>query len=145
MNWHVRFRFPWDDESCNIYMRVRDDQGEDPGWSDKGNWLTENDLIVYTTSITDDQLDPGEILEVTGKVTYEGTTNIYPPNSYWHVHLGFDGHTSDGDWAWCYPYVEYIKAEGVTGGYPDGLYHPENLCTRDQMAVYVSRAFGYTD
>ena len=25
--------------------------------------------------------------------------------------------------------------------YPDGDYHPEYVCTRDQMAVYVARAF----
>jgi hypothetical protein len=29
----------------------------------------------------------------------------------------------------------------VTKGYPDGDYHPEYICTRDQMAVYVARAF----
>jgi hypothetical protein len=27
------------------------------------------------------------------------------------------------------------------GGYEDGLYRPEYVCTRDQMAVYVARAF----
>jgi hypothetical protein len=39
--------------------------------------------------------------------------------------------------------VEYIAqpAIAVTLGYPDGLYHPEYACTRDQMAVYVARAF----
>ncbi len=46
---------------------------------------------------------------------------------------------------WSYAYIEYIKGEGVTGGYLDGLYHPEYLVGRDQMAVYVSRAFGYVD
>jgi beta propeller repeat protein len=44
---------------------------------------------------------------------------------------------------WAYDYVEYIAGQGVTQGYPDGLYHPERLCTRAQMAVYVARAFGY--
>ncbi|MGD0114229.1 MAG: S-layer homology domain-containing protein, partial [Armatimonadota bacterium] len=44
---------------------------------------------------------------------------------------------------WAYKYVEYIAqpAIAVTQGYPDGLYHPEYACTRDQMAVYVARAF----
>ncbi len=45
---------------------------------------------------------------------------------------------------WAYRYVEYIAQPGigVTMGYPDGDYHPEYVCTRDQMAVYVARAFG---
>jgi hypothetical protein len=39
--------------------------------------------------------------------------------------------------------VEYIAQPGVgvTQGYPDGDYHPEYICTRDQMAVYIQRAF----
>jgi len=50
--------------------------------------------------------------------------------------------TATNEWAWCYRHVEYIHAAAVTRGYPDGLYHPEYPCTRDQMAVYVARAFG---
>ena len=53
----------------------------------------------------------------------------------------FEDVTPEGDWAWCYEYVEYIAAEDVTQGYPGGLYHPEYDCTRDQMAMYVARAF----
>jgi hypothetical protein len=43
--------------------------------------------------------------------------------------------------AWSYKEVEYIVGQEVVAGYPDGLYHPERLCTRGQMAVYVTRAF----
>ena len=43
---------------------------------------------------------------------------------------------------WAFKHVEYIRGEGVTGGYPDGTYRPEEVVTRDQMAVYVQRAFG---
>jgi hypothetical protein len=42
---------------------------------------------------------------------------------------------------WARKYVQFIKGKGVTSGYPDGLYHPEYTCTRDQMAVYLARAF----
>ena len=43
---------------------------------------------------------------------------------------------------WARKYIQYLKAQGVTSGYLDGLYHPEYPVTRDQMAVYVARAFG---
>jgi hypothetical protein len=42
---------------------------------------------------------------------------------------------------WAFPYIEYLRQRGVVSGYPDGLYHPEIVVTRDQMAVYVARAF----
>lgn len=44
-------------------------------------------------------------------------------------------------WRDLYKYVECLAAEGVVGGYPDGRYHPEREVTRDQMAVFVQRAF----
>jgi hypothetical protein len=42
---------------------------------------------------------------------------------------------------WAFKHVEYCRAEGVVGGYGDGTYRPEGAVTRDQMAVYVQRAF----
>jgi hypothetical protein len=42
---------------------------------------------------------------------------------------------------WSYRHIEYIAAEDVAGGYYDGLYHPETFVTRDQMAVFICRAF----
>ncbi len=43
---------------------------------------------------------------------------------------------------WAYTHIEYCVEHGVVAGYLDGLYHPESVVTRDQMAVYVARAFG---
>jgi hypothetical protein len=43
---------------------------------------------------------------------------------------------------WAYKQVEYCVGEGVVNGYDDGYYHPEIVVTRDQMAVYIARAFG---
>ena len=42
-----------------------------------------------------------------------------------------------------YDHVEYCYDQGVVRGFPDGTYGPTVLVTRDQMAVYISRAFGY--
>ena len=43
---------------------------------------------------------------------------------------------------WSFKYIEYCAdpARLIVKGYPDG-YHPEYQVTRDQMAVYVQRAF----
>jgi DNA-binding beta-propeller fold protein YncE len=43
---------------------------------------------------------------------------------------------------WAYTHIEYCVENGVVQGYLDGYYHPEYVVTRDQMAVYIARAFG---
>jgi beta propeller repeat protein len=42
---------------------------------------------------------------------------------------------------WSYRHIEYVAGEGVAGGYSDGLYYPARPCSRDQMAVFICRAF----
>ena len=41
---------------------------------------------------------------------------------------------------WSYKYIEYCFENNIVKGYEDG-YHPDHAVTRDQMAVYVQRAF----
>jgi DNA-binding beta-propeller fold protein YncE len=41
---------------------------------------------------------------------------------------------------WAYRYVEYCSGHDVVQGYPDGSYHPDEVVSRGQMAVYVARA-----
>jgi len=43
---------------------------------------------------------------------------------------------------WSGTAIEACVTNGVVQGYLDGTYHPEYIVTRDQMAVYVARAFG---
>ena len=38
--------------------------------------------------------------------------------------------------------VEHDAERATTGGCLDGLYRRDYACTRDQMVVYVARAFG---
>jgi uncharacterized repeat protein (TIGR01451 family) len=42
---------------------------------------------------------------------------------------------------WACRHIEYCVENGVVEGYPDGSYRPGDVVTRDQMAVYVARAF----
>jgi len=44
---------------------------------------------------------------------------------------------------WCFPHVEFLVEHYILDGYPDGNYRPTWFVTRDQMAVYIARAFIY--
>ena len=45
---------------------------------------------------------------------------------------------------WAYKYIEYCAAEGIVQGYDPTTYGPEVTVGRAQMAVFISRAFGFT-
>jgi hypothetical protein len=45
------------------------------------------------------------------------------------------------DTFWACKQVEYCVCQRVVKGYDDGRYRPEVVVTRDQMAVYIARAF----
>jgi len=42
---------------------------------------------------------------------------------------------------WAYKHVEFCRAQQIVFGYLDGLYHPEIMVARDQMAVFIQRTF----
>jgi hypothetical protein len=42
---------------------------------------------------------------------------------------------------WAYTHIEYCVEHEVVQGHVDGLYHPAYSVTRDQMTVYIARAF----
>jgi hypothetical protein len=50
--------------------------------------------------------------------------------------------TDVGPSFWAYKHVEYTAEQGIVRGYTDGRYRPMSLCARDQMAIYIGRAFG---
>jgi len=43
---------------------------------------------------------------------------------------------------WAEAYIEELYDQGITGGYPDGTYRPENQVTRAEMAVFLVNSFG---
>lgn len=49
---------------------------------------------------------------------------------------------SDTAGHWAEDWIEALRAAGITGGFPDGTYRPEEAVTRGQMAVFLVKAFG---
>jgi len=45
---------------------------------------------------------------------------------------------------WSFKHIEYLAGKDVVKGYPDGMYRPTVTVTRDQMAVFIARAFMLT-
>ena len=43
---------------------------------------------------------------------------------------------------WAEIFIEELFDQGITGGYPDGTYRPENRVTRAEMAVFLVNTFG---
>ena len=46
---------------------------------------------------------------------------------------------------WAYKYIEYVTRKRIVSGYEDGTYRPTLIITRDQMAVFISRAIAGGD
>jgi hypothetical protein len=64
-----------------------------------------------------------------------GVMGISPPDmDESHPFSDISGH-------WAEIYIEELFDQGITGGYPDGTYRPENLVTRAEMAVFLVQAF----
>lgn len=45
---------------------------------------------------------------------------------------------------WAYKYIEFLNKLGIASGYSGSTYKPSSEVTRDQMAVFLSRAVGLT-
>ncbi|MBN1458883.1 MAG: S-layer homology domain-containing protein [Armatimonadetes bacterium] len=71
------------------------------------------------------------IVDPTGE---EGLADYTPPEE--------TTFTDVPDSFWCFNHLEYLVEQGIVSGYPDGTYKPSATVTRDQMAVYIARAFG---
>jgi DNA-binding beta-propeller fold protein YncE len=83
--------------------------------------------------VTRDQMAVYISRAVANPIGEEGLAGYEPPDtaSFTDVPTDF----------WAYRYVEYARSRDIVNGYSDGTYRPEAAVTRDQMAVYVARAF----
>jgi len=51
---------------------------------------------------------------------------------------------SDISGHWAEAWIEELYDQGITGGYPDGTYRPENQVTRAEMAIFLLKGIGVT-
>lgn len=61
-----------------------------------------------------------------------------PPANYCESGVPFSDVTED---MWSCPSIKRLKEMGITSGYPDGRYGPNDLVTRVQMAIFLQRSF----
>ncbi|MCJ7751718.1 MAG: S-layer homology domain-containing protein, partial [Armatimonadetes bacterium] len=81
------------------------------------------------------QVDRGQMAVFVARAVAGGDGNVPTPS-------GTPTFPDVDELFWAYRHVEYCVGEGIVRGYDDDCYHPEIVVTRDQMAVYVARAFG---
>jgi hypothetical protein len=51
------------------------------------------------------------------------------------------GAFTDTNGHWAEAWIEQLKEEGITSGFPDGTYRPENPASRAEMAVFLVNTF----
>ena len=79
----------------------------------------------------------GQMAVFVARARAGGDANVPPPPAT----NTFPDVTATNEWAWALKYVEYVAAQKIVSGYWDGRYRPELVVTRDQMAVFIARAF----
>jgi len=110
-------------------------------------------LYVPAQTVTRDQMAVFIARSICYPTGDEGLVGYIPPDPGSFPDVPATGYgDSDTDPYWAYRYIEYCVEHGVVQGYeypdPDtpgatiSLYQPLWPVTRDQMAVYVARAFG---
>jgi len=95
--------------------------GYENGTYQPANQVTRDQMAVYVARA---------IVDPTGE---DGLASYTPPDTATFPDVATDH--------WAYKHVEYCQAQAIVGGYQDGTYQPDTVVTRDQMAVYVQRAF----
>jgi len=71
-----------------------------------------------------------------------GLADYTPPDEATFPDVPNTGYGADGtEPYWAYKHIEFCVENNVVQGYPEGDYRPEVVITREQMAVYVARAF----
>ena len=99
-------------------------------------------LYAPTATVTRDQMAVFIARSICDPTGDEGLVGYIPSDPRNFPDVFTTGYGDSGtDPYWAYRYIEYCVEHDVVQGYGDGSYYPENPVTRDQMAVFIARAF----
>ena len=131
--WDLTFKYAWNDESLNIYLYARDVHGLNSGWIDKGNWLTENDMVVDNFWETASSYNPGANVTLKGTVNYEPHHTVVHPSSYSDT-ITFNHYSYGGGY---YPKYEEIWSPS----WPNPIVYKfdRDLRPRGSLSLYYDR------
>ena len=111
----------------------------DGNWAEA--WIEQLKLYGITAGYPDGTFRPdnpitrAEIAVLLLKAKHYGDPVPYAPPS------ALGGIFTDIDEHWARNWIEALAEDGITSGYPDGTYGPENLALRAEMAVFLIRTF----
>jgi len=110
---------------CYKHVELLYDKGIVEGYPDgfyrPATWVSRDQMAVYMARAVADPV---------GEEGLEGYTPPAKPSF-----LDADAEH------WAYKHIEYCAENSIVAGYADGFYRPSKRVTRDQMAVYIARAF----
>ena len=102
-------------------------------WAVSGGYLNGYDATTGKTLKPDEQIKRGELAAILNRIAADKGLRSQS---------GTQINLSDVENHWAYQAIMALTANGVTTGYPDGTFKPENPVNRAESVVMLSRLFG---
>ncbi len=127
-------------EPADPHKLTNDPEFRNPGAA----WLGRDSCLGYKLRSTSPCIDSGLTVSDHGDLDYWGNTvpSGLGVDRGAHEYPRFSDVPDDH---WAFHEVTACVDAGIVQGYDDGCYHPEYPVSRDQMAVFISRAFADGD
>jgi len=135
------------DDDAQVYLRLTDGNYLGRFVDDDGNFHEPNIEVIAGAGLTkgcdppaNDRYCPADLVSRASMAAFliravGGDVSAQP-------YQGYFGDVPAG--RWYTPYVERLFELGITTGYEDGTYRPDQPVSRAEMAAFIVRAFGHS-